>query len=80
VVDYFQKLFLGENNDGMISREEWIAKDGLFKRLAVNHKLAIFTGRLGWEAQITLNRFLPGVFDPIVGSDSVANLKPHPEA
>jgi HAD superfamily hydrolase (TIGR01548 family) len=79
VVDYFQKLFLGENNDGMISREEWIAKDGLFKRLAVNHKLAIFTGRLGWEAQITLNRFLPGVFDPIVGSDSVANLKPHPE-
>lgn len=59
VVDYFQELFLGENNDGMILREEWIAKDGLFERLAVNHTLAIFTGRLGWEADITLNRFLP---------------------
>jgi HAD superfamily hydrolase (TIGR01548 family) len=79
VVDYFQGLFLGENNDGMILREEWIAKDGLFERLAIDRTLAIFTGRLGWEAQLTLDRFLPGVFDPIVGSDSVTHLKPHPE-
>lgn len=79
VVAYFQKLFLGENNDGMIAREQWIAKDGLFERLAATHTLAVFTGRLSWEAQITLNRFLPNVFAPIVGSDNVANPKPNPE-
>jgi HAD superfamily hydrolase (TIGR01548 family) len=84
VVDYFQKLFLGENNDGqseeaMITREEWIAKDGLFDRLAATHTLAVFTGRLNSEAHITLNRFLPNVFAPVVGSDNVATPKPSPE-
>jgi HAD superfamily hydrolase (TIGR01548 family) len=79
VVDYFQKLFLGENNDGMILREEWVAKDGLFDRLAVNHTLAIFTGRLSWEAKITLDRFRPNGFAPIVGADHVKQLKPNPE-
>ena len=75
VVDYFQKLFLG----GMILREEWIAKDGLFDRLAINHTLAVFTGRLRNEAHLTLDRFLPGVFEPVVGSDDVTNPKPNPE-
>ncbi len=79
VVEYFQKLFLGENNDGMIAREEWIAKEGLFDRLAESHILAVFTGRLRSEAHITLNRFLPGVFEPVIGSDDVVNPKPHPD-
>jgi HAD superfamily hydrolase (TIGR01548 family) len=79
VVEYFQKLFLGENNDGMILREEWVAQEGLFERLAVNHTLAIFTGRLSWEAKITLDRFHPNGFSPIVGSDHVKQLKPNPE-
>jgi HAD superfamily hydrolase (TIGR01548 family) len=75
VVDYFQKLFLG----GMILNEQWIATDGLFDRLAASHTLAVFTGRLREEAYITLNRFLPGVFDPVIGSDDVAKTKPDPE-
>jgi HAD superfamily hydrolase (TIGR01548 family) len=75
VVDYFQKLFLG----GMILREEWIASNGLFDRLAVNHTLAVFTGRLRSEAHLTLDRFLPGVFDPVIGSDDVTMTKPDPE-
>jgi HAD superfamily hydrolase (TIGR01548 family) len=79
VVEYFQKIFLGENNDGLIAREEWLAQNGLFDRLAANHTLAVFTGRLRWEAHITLNRFLPGVFDPVVGSDDVSKAKPDPE-
>jgi HAD superfamily hydrolase (TIGR01548 family) len=79
VVDYFQKLFLGDNNDGLILKEEWIAQGNLFERLAENHTLAVFTGRLSWEAAITLDRFLPHVFAPIVGSDHVKNPKPHPE-
>ena len=79
VVEYFQSLFLGDNNDGMILREQWVAQDGLFQRLAARYRLAVFTGRLRWEAELTLSRFLPGVFNPVVGSDDVKNHKPHPE-
>jgi HAD superfamily phosphatase len=79
VVDYFQKLFLGDGTNGMILREQWVASNDLFDRLAANHTLAVFTGRLRWEANLTLDRFLPGLFDPIIGSDDVSQLKPHPE-
>jgi HAD superfamily hydrolase (TIGR01548 family) len=80
VVEYFQKLFLGENRDGMILREQWVATDGLFNRLVESHTLAVFTGRTRWEAQLTLDRFLPGgYFSPIIGSDDVTKTKPDPE-
>lgn len=79
VVARFQQIFLGEANDGLILRERWLAKDGLFDRLASKHTLAIFTGRFGWEAQLTLDRFGKGIFDPVVGVDHVSNPKPHPE-
>jgi HAD superfamily phosphatase len=79
VVARFQKIFLGENRDGLILRERWMAHEGLLDRLAENHTLAIFTGRLGWEAQITLDRFAQKIFDPVVGVDHVAHPKPHPE-
>lgn len=79
VVDYFQKLFQGENSDGLILRERWLAVDDLFDRLRERHHLAVFTGRLRWEANVTLNRFLPDRFDPVIGSDDVARSKPDPE-
>ena len=82
VVDYFQSIFLGDaakEIPGLILREEWIATDGLFGRLAAQHHLAVFTGRLNSEACLTLDRFGPGIFDPIVGSDDVMKGKPHPE-
>lgn len=79
VVQRFQKIFLGDNRDGLILKERWLAKDGLFDRLAENHTLAIFTGRFGWEAQITLDRFAKTTFHPVVGVDHVSNAKPHPE-
>ncbi len=79
VVVHFQRLFLGENADGLILREEWLATDGLFDRLGVNHRLAVFTGRLRSEANITLNRFLPDRFHPVIGADDVTRTKPDPE-
>ena len=79
VVDRFQKIFLGSDNDGLILRERWLATESLFDRLAANHTLAIFTGRLRWEAHLTLDRFAKGIFEPVVGVDDVANAKPHPE-
>jgi HAD superfamily phosphatase len=79
VVDYFQQIFIGDGSDGLILRERWIAKDGLFERLSANHTLAIFTGRMHREAELTLDRFEKNVFHPIVGADDVSRTKPDPE-
>jgi HAD superfamily phosphatase len=80
LVDYFQLLFHGDAADGFILRERWIAGDGLFDRLAQRFDLAIFTGRMRWEAQVTLDRFAPALrFDPIIGMHEVTAHKPAPE-
>lgn len=80
VVDHFQALFHGNpSTKGLIEHEVWIAREGLFQHLATTHNLAIFTGRLRWEAHVTLNRFCPNVFTPVIGSDDVINTKPNPE-
>lgn len=79
VVDYFQQIFQGEKSNGLILKEKWIAADGLFDRLAERHHLAVFTGRLRWEANVTLDRFLPHRFNPVIGMDDVTRSKPDPE-
>jgi HAD superfamily phosphatase len=79
VVDRFQKIFHGDGANGLILREQWMAVDGLFDRLRERHQLAVFTGRLRWEAKVTLDRFTQHPFDPIIGSDDVARPKPDPE-
>ena len=78
VVDYFQSIFHGP--DGLIQRERWIARAGLFERLQQRFRFAVFTGRLRWEAELTLRRFAPDLrFEPIVGAGDVANHKPAPD-
>jgi HAD superfamily phosphatase len=79
VVEHFQQLFHGDGTNGLILREQWLATDGLFDRLGNAHRLAVFTGRLRWEANVTLNRFLPNRFDPVIGADDVSHTKPDPE-
>ena len=79
VVDYFQHIFHGDGSNGLILRERWLAADGLFERLSKTHTLAVFTGRLRWEAKLTLDRFTTIHFDPIVGAGDVTRTKPDPE-
>jgi len=80
VVDYFQGLFHGNGTDGLILRERWLARDGLFDRLGARFDFAIFTGRMRWEAEVTLRRFAQSLrFDPIVGMEDVTAHKPAPE-
>ena len=80
VVDHFQHLFHGNGSGGLILRERWLAGDGLFERLAAENDLAVFTGRMRWEAQATLDRCAPTLrFDPIVGMEDVTVGKPSPE-
>jgi len=80
VVNQFQAIFRGvDGQPGLIERERWNAKPGLFERLRQRHRLAIFTGRLREEAHVTLNRFAPDVFEMVVGTDDVKAGKPDPE-
>ena len=81
VIEFFQGLFLGRNGTpGLILREEWVAKPGVLERLLEDYRFAVFTGRIREEAELTLNRFVPGMpFDPIVGMRDVVNHKPAPD-
>jgi HAD superfamily phosphatase len=80
VVDYFNSIFIGNNGDGLIHREGWFPQPGLLQRLSRHYELAVFTGRLQYEAEITLKRFAPGFrFDPLLCADHVENSKPAPD-
>lgn len=80
VVDQFNKVFFGTDNDGLISREGWFPKPGLLERLGKQYELGLFTGRLQYELEITLNRFAKGVrFHPMICAEHVRQGKPSPE-
>jgi HAD superfamily hydrolase (TIGR01548 family) len=80
VVDQFNKVFFGTNNDGLIARESWFPKPGLLEGLSRQYELALFTGRLQCELDITLNRFARDIkFDPVICAEHVCEGKPSPE-
>jgi HAD superfamily phosphatase len=80
VVARFQSLFLGNGADGLILREQWIARPGALESLGESFRFAVFTGRPKEEAHLTLRRFADGLrFDPIVAMHDVANKKPAPD-
>jgi HAD superfamily phosphatase len=80
VVDYFNLIFIGKDGDGLIQRESWFPQEGLLERLLLRHNLAIFTGRLRYELDYTLQRFCRDVrFDPIICAEHVTNPKPAPD-
>lgn len=80
VVDYFNKIFIGQNGEGLIRRESWFPQPGLLERLMDGFGLAIFTGRLRYELDYTLDRFAAAVrFDPIICAEHVVNSKPAPD-
>ena len=77
---YFEELFWGAGDDGMILRERWLVDSGVLSRLASSYRLAVYTGRPRREARFTLDRFANGtVFDPLITSDQVENQKPAPD-
>ncbi|HVO99394.1 MAG TPA: HAD hydrolase-like protein [Bryobacteraceae bacterium] len=80
IVNAFNERFLGQNGDGLIRRESWFPQPGLLERLLERFELAIFTGRLRYEADISLNRFAADLrFDPIICADNVVKGKPAPD-
>jgi HAD superfamily hydrolase (TIGR01548 family) len=80
VVARFQEIFLGNGDDGLMLRERWTARPGLLEGFGRRYRLAVFTGRSGEEARMTLNRFARElVFDPVIGAEDVASGKPAPD-
>ena len=80
VKEYFQSIFLGNGSDGLILREQWVARPGTLEKLAESFDFAVFTGRPKSDAAITLNRFAGGLtFAPVIGMEDVERHKPHPE-
>jgi len=80
IVNEFQRIFIGEQNDGLILRERWLPDAGLLDRLRARYDLAIFTGRPRAEADFTLGRFVPAVrWAAIVADEDVSNAKPAPD-
>jgi len=80
VVEYFNRIFLGENGDGLILRERWMPKEGLLERLGERASLAIFTGRARYEADATLNRYAGQIrFHPLITDECVEHPKPAPD-
>jgi HAD superfamily phosphatase len=80
VIDYFQGVFHGvDGQPGLILREKWIAREGVLEGLAERYQFALFTGRMRWEAELTLQRNTTLAFDPIVGMHDVEQQKPAPE-
>jgi HAD superfamily hydrolase (TIGR01548 family) len=80
VIEVFDRLFLGDNFDGLIRNESWIPADGLLDRLSATHDLAIFTGRPRADAAHTLEKFgAANRFDPLITLESVEKEKPAPD-
>jgi HAD superfamily phosphatase len=80
VKEYFQSIFLGTANDGLILREQWVARPGTLEKLSETFDFAVFTGRPRADARITLDRFAAGLkFAPVIGMEDVLHHKPHPE-
>lgn len=81
VVTEFNRIFFGtDGGSELISREVWFDNTGVLKRLQSRYDLAIFTGRLRYEADVTLKRYASRLkFDPIVCANDVSQPKPHPE-
>lgn len=80
VVDQFNRIFFGENGDGLIRRETWMPADGFLQRLSSRAALAIFTGRAKYEADATLDRYAQDVkFHPLITDECVRNPKPAPD-
>ena len=80
VVKQFNRIFLGDDANGLINREQWMPKEGLLERLSERAVLAIFTGRAQYEADATLAKNAGHIrFEPVVTDDSVPNPKPAPD-
>lgn len=81
VVPLFQKIYRGENFDGLILKEKWLLKKEIMEKLREKMETAIVTGRPGEEALFSLEYFSAKEYFPVVLTrDDIpkGKEKPHP--
>lgn len=66
VVDRFQALYIGNNYNGLITREKWLLDKEKLVWIDRRFRIGIVTGRPKAEARFTLNFFDMASFFPVV--------------
>ena len=81
MVDYFNHIFLGENGDGLIRKEQWMPRDGLLEELWQHADTRHLHGRAKYRSRRHAGPLCAAHihFDPIITDESVANPKPAPD-
>jgi HAD superfamily hydrolase (TIGR01548 family) len=80
VKSQFMKFYWGEQNDGNVIRERWLAPLAQLCRWSKRTELALFTGRTRRELDFTLERnHVRELFSRVITMDDITNLKPHPD-
>ena len=76
----FVELYWGENGKGNVAREKWLLPRASLRRLANRAELALFTGRVRFEVDYTLDRCrVREFFRQIITVEDVQRPKPDPE-
>ena len=57
IIDTFQAIYLGDDFNGLIANEKWLAKRRMLEALHNKYALGIVTGRPRLEARYVLRRF-----------------------
>ncbi|MFW6160873.1 MAG: HAD family hydrolase [Acidobacteriota bacterium] len=81
IVPLFQKIYRGDNFNGLILKEKWLLEKEILQKLNIRAKTAIVTGRPREEAFFSLRRFsMKDYFSAVVTLDDIPSgkSKPHP--
>jgi len=80
IIDVFQKIYRGDNFDGLIAGEKWLLSAELLADLASRYSLGVVTGRPREEAEHVLRRHDSGEHIKVLVAleDMGEHQKPHP--
>lgn len=80
IVNVFQEIYW-DNGFGLINSETPLFDIDLFKRLAADYNLSVFTGRLRKEAEFALDKYkVKDFFYPIITTDDIPHGKGKPDS
>ncbi|MFA6990159.1 MAG: aminotransferase class I/II-fold pyridoxal phosphate-dependent enzyme [Candidatus Gastranaerophilaceae bacterium] len=82
IIDKFQQIYFGENNEGLINHEKWLIRKEMLIKLSKYFDLAVFTGRPRQEALFALKNFgVSDLFEPVITMDDLPfnRQKPFPD-
>lgn len=80
IIDLFQRIYLGNNFDGLIRNEKWLLDVHILEKIMNHFKTGIVTGRPREEAIYILQRFsVQDYFSVLITRDEVPQGKAKPD-